>query len=98
MHFTWKLIRQNQSKEVHCSDDSDDGGPNVVILLADDLGWGDLYSSGHPTSRTPNIDRLMSSSVHMTSLYTASPVCSPSRAALLTGGKKKLIQNIKSIV
>ena len=32
-------------------------GPNVVLLLADDLGWGDLSVSGHPTSRTPNIDR-----------------------------------------
>ena len=76
---------------MHCGGDSyEDDGPNVVILLADDLGWGDLYSSGHPTSRTPNIDKLMSSSVHLTSLYTASPVCSPSRAALLTGEEDRL--------
>ena len=59
--------------------------PNVIILLADDLGYGDLSSSGHPTSRTPNIDRLIRSSLHLPSFYSASPVCSPSRAALLTG-------------
>ena len=60
-------------------------GGHVVLLLADDLGWGDLSSLGHPTSRTPHLDSLMASSVRMTSLYSASPVCSPSRAALMTG-------------
>ena len=59
--------------------------PDVIILLADDLGYGDLSVSGHPTSRTPNIDQLVQSSVRFNSLYSASPVCSPSRAALLTG-------------
>merc|ERR1711892_1015329 len=59
--------------------------PNVIILLADDLGYGDLSSSGHPTSRTSNIDRLIQSSLWFPSFYSASPVCSPSRAALLTG-------------
>ena len=60
----------------------------MIILLADDLGYGDLSVSGHPTSRTPNIDRLMRSSVMFSSLYSGSPVCSPSRAALLTGHRE----------
>ena len=59
--------------------------PHVILLLADDLGYGDLSSSGHPSSRTPNIDKLMQSSLSLSSFYSASPVCSPSRAALLTG-------------
>ena len=61
------------------------GSPHVLLLLADDLGWGDLSGLGHPTSRTPHLDSLMASSVLMTSMYSASPVCSPSRAALMTG-------------
>ena len=59
--------------------------PHVILLLADDLGYGDLSSSGHPSSRTPNIDKLVQSSLSLPSFYSASPVCSPSRAALLTG-------------
>ena len=67
-----------------------DRSPDVIILLADDLGYGDLSVSGHPTSRTPNLDLLSESSVRLNSLYSGSPVCSPSRAALLTGGKFSL--------
>lgn len=59
--------------------------PNVVLLLADDLGYGDLSLSGHPTSRTPHIDALFSTSLQLPSFYSSSPVCSPSRASLLTG-------------
>src|SRR5688500_9254490 len=58
--------------------------PNVVVLFADDLGYGDLSSFGHPTIRTPNLDRMASEGIRLTSFY-AQPVCSPSRAALLTG-------------
>jgi arylsulfatase A len=58
--------------------------PNLVILFADDLGYGDLGCYGHPTIRTPRLDRMASSGIKLTSFYAA-PVCSPSRAALLTG-------------
>ena len=58
--------------------------PNVVILFADDLGYGDLSSFGAPTIRTPNLDRMASEGIRLTSFY-AQPVCTPSRAALLTG-------------
>ena len=59
--------------------------PNVVILLADDLGYGDLACYGNPEARTPNLDRLASEGVRFTDGYASFPVCSPSRAGLLTG-------------
>ncbi len=58
--------------------------PNFIIILADDQGYGDLGSYGHPTIRTPNLDRLAAEGQRWTSFYTA-PVCTPSRAQLLTG-------------
>jgi len=59
--------------------------PNIVVIFADDMGYGDLGCYGHPTIRTPNIDAMALDGVRMTSFYAAAPVCSPSRAALLTG-------------
>ena len=64
---------------VHCQK------PNIVILFADDLGYGDLGAYGHPTSNTPNLNKLADEGLVLTQFYSASPVCSPSRAALLTG-------------
>lgn len=59
--------------------------PNFIIILADDLGYGDLGSYGHPTIRTPHLDQLAKEGVRFTQFYVAANVCSPSRAALLTG-------------
>ncbi len=59
--------------------------PNVVIILADDLGYGDLGCYGHPTIRTPNLDRMAAEGMRFTEFYSAGEVCTPSRAALLTG-------------
>jgi arylsulfatase A len=59
--------------------------PNIVVILTDDLGWGDLGSYGHPHIKTPNLDRLAADGIRFTSFYSASPVCSPSRVGLLTG-------------
>ena len=59
--------------------------PNIIILFADDLGYGDLQIYGHPTSSTPNLNSMASEGLVLTQFYSANPVCSPSRAALMTG-------------
>ncbi len=59
--------------------------PNIVVLFADDLGYGDLSSYGHPNIATPNLDALAAGGQRWTNFYSPAPVCSPSRGALLTG-------------
>ncbi len=59
--------------------------PNVLVILADDLGWADLGCYGSRYHRTPNLDELAKSGVRFTDAYAAAPVCSPTRASLLTG-------------
>ena len=59
--------------------------PNFVVILTDDLGYGDLGVYGHPTIQTPQIDRLATEGVRLTEFYSAAPACTPARAALLTG-------------
>jgi arylsulfatase A-like enzyme len=59
--------------------------PNIVLILADDLGYGDLGSYGNTRIRTPNLDRLASEGVRLTDFRVPSGLCTPSRAALLTG-------------
>jgi arylsulfatase A-like enzyme len=61
------------------------GRPNVVFFLVDDLGWTDLGSFGSNFYETPNLDRLAQSGIKFTQAYTASPVCSPTRASIMTG-------------
>ncbi len=58
--------------------------PNIVLIFADDLGYGDLGCYGSNLS-TPNLDRMAANGVRFTDFYSANPACSPSRAALLTG-------------
>lgn len=59
--------------------------PNIVLILADDLGYADLSCYGSPLCRTPNIDHLAAQGMRFTEAYAACPVCSPSRAAIMTG-------------
>src|SRR6476660_5102466 len=59
--------------------------PNVLFILADDLGYGDLSCYGRPDYKTPVLDRLAKQGVKFTSNYAAAPVCTPTRCAYITG-------------
>ena len=59
--------------------------PNILFILIDDLGWKDLACYGSDYYETPNIDALAASGLRFTNAYTASPLCSPTRASILTG-------------
>jgi arylsulfatase A-like enzyme len=59
--------------------------PNVILIFVDDLGYGDLGCFGHPIIKTPNLDKIAQNGAKLTSFYAAANVCSPSRAALMTG-------------
>uniref|UniRef100_A0A3B5ATL9 N-acetylgalactosamine-6-sulfatase n=1 Tax=Stegastes partitus TaxID=144197 RepID=A0A3B5ATL9_9TELE len=59
--------------------------PNIIIMLMDDMGWGDLGVFGQPSKETPNLDAMAAQGMLLPNFYTANPLCSPSRAALLTG-------------
>lgn len=59
--------------------------PNIIVIMADDLGWGDIGVNGASMIKTPNIDRIAREGIQLTSFYAGANVCTPSRAALLTG-------------
>src|SRR5215208_7740737 len=59
--------------------------PNVVIILADDLGYGDLACFGHRSFKTPNLDKMAAEGARLTQFNTPTPFCAPTRASLMTG-------------
>ncbi len=65
--------------------------PNFVVIFIDDLGYGDIGPFGSTTNRTPHLDRMAAEGMTLTSFYSASPVCTPSRAALMTGSYAKRV-------
>ena len=69
----------------------DHGRPNIIIILADDHGYGDVSSYGGPNIRTPHMDQLVADGMKFTHFYANSPVCSPSRASLMTGRYPDLV-------
>ncbi|WP_220377759.1 MULTISPECIES: sulfatase [unclassified Arenibacter] len=71
--------------QVGCTNSELSRKPNIIFILADDLGWRDLGFMGSEFYETPNLDKLASESMVFTNAYAASPICSPSRAAILSG-------------
>src|SRR5947209_18703426 len=72
-------------ERVSRSDERVSRRPNVLFILIDDMGWRDLSATGSTFYETPNVDRLAAQGMRFTQAYAACPVCSPSRASLLTG-------------
>lgn len=65
--------------------ESRQGLPNILMIMVDDLGWHDLACQGNPLVETPHLDRLAAQGIRFTDAYAAAPVCSPTRAAVMTG-------------
>ena len=59
--------------------------PNIVLVMSDDQGWGDVGYNGHPHLQTPNLDAAAASGLRLDHFYAAAPSCSPTRASVLTG-------------
>ncbi len=59
--------------------------PNIILVMADDQGWGDMAYNGHPLLKTPHFDRAAATGLRFDRFYAAAPVCSPTRASVLTG-------------
>ncbi len=59
--------------------------PNIILILVDDMGWGDLSCFGNTEAETPHLDRLAAEGIRFSQFYVAAPICSPSRCALVTG-------------
>lgn len=72
--------------------------PNVVVILADDLGSGDLSCYGSPNVATPNVDRLAEQGVRFTSFYANAPECSPTRTAFLTGRYQQRVGGLECAI
>src|SRR6266545_8342129 len=70
---------------LEAADGPREGRPNIVFILADDLGWTDVACYGSKYYETPNIDRLASQGMKFTDGYTCGPNCAPTRAALMSG-------------
>jgi arylsulfatase A-like enzyme len=59
--------------------------PNVVLVMTDDQGWGDVGYNGHPALKTPNLDQMAEEGITFERFYSGAPVCSPTRGSCLTG-------------
>ena len=59
--------------------------PNIIFIMADDLGWGDVGFNGHEIIKTPHLDEMAENGLRMDRFYVASPLCSPARGSCLTG-------------
>ncbi len=68
-----------------CGPDEKPGPPNVILVMADDLGWGDTGYNGNPIIKTPHLDQMSREGITFNRFYAAAPVCSPTRASCLTG-------------
>lgn len=79
------LLPACQNQKIDGENELNSGKPNIVFIIADDLGWSDLPSYGNKFNESPNIDQLAKDGMRFTDAYAACPVCSPTRASLMSG-------------
>ena len=79
------ILPGNATSSGHSLTEISGSRPNIVIVLCDDLGFGDLSCYGHPHIKTPHLDKFAAEGMKLTDCYAAAPVCSPARAGMLTG-------------
>jgi arylsulfatase A-like enzyme len=79
------LVAATSAAKVFGREQSKNAKPNILFILADDMGWGDLSCYGRPDYKTPNLDRLAAEGIRFTNAYSAAPVCTPTRIGFLTG-------------
>lgn len=85
----WSLLCISMA--LGCGAPSPEPGPNFVVIFLDDLGYGDIGPFGSSVNETPSLDRMAAEGMKLTSFYSAAPVCTPSRAGLLTGSYPKRV-------
>ena len=86
------------TKVTECDGQHDSSYPNIVLILADDLGYGDLGCYGATGIRTPNLDKLAKEGVRLTSFYSNGPSCTPTRTALLTGRYQQRVGGMEAAI
>ena len=79
------LVFPKTSSASDRGDDEAANRPNIVLVMADDQGWGDMAYNGHPVLKTPNFDAAAAAGLRFDRFYAAAPVCSPTRASVMTG-------------
>lgn len=79
------LAAANPSPAIDKANDETPDRPNIVLVMADDQGWGDMAYNGHPIVKTPNFDAAAAAGLRFDRFYAAAPVCSPTRASVMTG-------------
>ena len=89
----WSVCR-----DIEAAESDDRRVPNIVLILADDLGYCDLGCYGHPIAKTPNIDQLATQGVRFTQHYSNGPECSPTRTALLTGRYQQRVGGLECAI
>ena len=78
---SWGCVSDSAERETF----EQEGPPNIIVVLVDDLRWDEIGAAGHPFIQTPNIDRVAAEGAYFTNAFTVAPLCSPSRASFLTG-------------
>ena len=88
-----KATKQQQQQQQQR--DKNTRPPNVILILAEDMGFGDLACYGHPYARTPNLDRLAAEGTRFTRFYVSGATCNPSRSGIMSSRNPPTIPNCK---